>query len=637
VKRTYALIVMLLLVTLIACGGKSSSGSAGNSATLTSLAVTPASMSVGVGSSQQFTATGKFSDGSSSNLTTSVHWTSSNTSVAFVGANGMATGVTVGASMITASSGSMNASATLDITNQSATLKAITIAPAGTSVPVNTAQQFTASGIYSDGSTRDITLLASWVSSATSIATVTNTGLVQGIKAGSVTISAGIGGIKQTATVTVTAPSISFISVSPDGLTLPIGINQQYIATATYMDGTSQDLVSGVSWNSSSTPVATINGSGLAATTGAGATTIQATVGSFTDSVTLTVVNAHLVSISVTPSPVTIAAGTKQEFVATGIFDDGSTQMLTSVSWSSSAPGVVSVDSSGLATGIAVGTGNVNASSGSITGSAAVTVTGGSLVSVAVSPANSSMPIGASKQFLATGTFSDSSTQDITASVIWSSSVPAVASINSAGVATSLASGSTTISAIVGATTGSTGLAVSTAKLTSIAITPGNPTIAAGTLIQLHAAGKFSDGSTITNLSGVAWKSSKPNIASPRSTGIVRGKKSGSVTISASLSGITGTTTLAVGTGTLVSITVTPASPTVTAGQTQQFVATGSFSDGSTQDITVMAHWSSSVASIATVANAPSIAGLATTALPGTTVITANSGGVSNSTTMTVN
>jgi Carboxypeptidase regulatory-like domain/Bacterial Ig-like domain (group 2) len=91
------------------------------------------------------------------------------------------------------------------------------------------------------------------------------------------------------------------------------------------------------------------------------------------------------------------------------------------------------------------------------------------------------------------------------------------------------------------------------------------------------------------------------------------------------------------GTGTLVSIAVTPASPTMTAGQTQQFVATGSFSDGSTQDLTVMAHWSSSVASVATIANAPSVSGLATTTAPGSTVIGANSGGVSNSTTMTVN
>jgi trimeric autotransporter adhesin len=549
----------------------------------------------------------------------------------------MATGAAVGSSIITASSGSMNASATLNITNQGASLKAITISPTAVSLPVNTAQQFTATGSYSDGSSRDITLLAIWTSSALSTATVTSSGLVQGINAGSVTISASAGGVKQTTTITVTAPTISFISVSPDGLTLPIGINQQYIATATYTDGTSQDLVSGVAWNSSSTSVATINGSGLAMTTAAGTTTIQATVGSFTDSVILTVVNAHLLSISVTPSPVTIAAGTRQQFAATGIFDDGSTQTLTSVTWSSSAPGVVTVDSSGLGAGIAGGTGSINATVGSITGSAAITVTGASLVSIAVTPANSIMPIGASKQFVATGTFSDSSTQDITASVGWSSSNAAVAAINSTGLVTSTVTGTTKISAILGAITGSTGLTVSSAKLTSIIITPANPKIAAGTSIQLHATGKFSDGSSTTNLSGVAWKSSKPNIASPRGTGIVRGKKSGSVTISASLSGITGTTTVTVGTGTLVSITVTPASPTVVAGQTQQFVATGSFSDGSTQDITIMSHWSSSVASISTIANAPSLAGLATTSGSGTAVISANSGGVSNSTTMTVN
>jgi trimeric autotransporter adhesin len=636
-KLAYALMVAIFLAALVACGGGSSSGSGGNPPTLTALTVTPTSTSVAVGTSKQFTATGKFSDGSSSNLTTSVQWTSSNASIAFVGTNGMATGAAVGSSIITASSGSMNASATLNVTNQGASLKAITISPTAVSLPVNTAQQFTATGSYSDGSSRDITLLATWTSSALSTATVTSSGLVQGINAGSVTISASAGGVKQTTTITVTAPTISFISVSPDGLTLPIGINQQYIATATYTDGTSQDLVSGVAWNSSSTSVATINGSGLAMTTAAGTTTIQATVGAFTDSVTLTVVNAHLSSISVTPSPVTIAAGTRQQFAATGIFDDGSTQTLTSVSWSSSTPGVVTVDSSGLAAGVAGGTGSVNATVGSITGSAAITVTGASLVSIAVTPANSTMPIGASKQFVATGTFSDSSTQDITASVGWSSSNAAVAAINSAGLVTSTITGTTKISAILGAITGSTGLTVSSAKLTSIIITPANPKIATGTSIQLHATGKFSDGSSTTNLSGVAWKSSKPNIASPRNSGIVRGKKSGLVTISASLSGITGTTTLTIGTGTLVSINVTPASPIVTAGQTQQFLATGSFSDGSTQDITIMSHWSSSVASVSTIANAPSLAGLATTSASGTAVITANSGGVSNSTTMTVN
>jgi len=221
--------------------------------------------------------------------------------------------------------------------------------------------------------------------------------------------------------------------------------------------------------------------------------------------------------------------------------------------------------------------------------------------------------------------------------VVWTSSTPAAATINASGLASSVASGSTTIKAAFGTTSGSTGLTVSTVQLVSISITPANPRIAKGTSIKLTAIGTFSDGSTGTNLTGVTWKSSKPNLASVRSSGIAHGKKGGSVTISASSSGVTGTTTLTVGTGTLVSLLVTPASPTATVGSTQQFTATGTFSDATTQDITLNSHWSSSSASVATVANAPSIGGLAQCAGAGTATIGANSGGITGSATLTVN
>ena len=137
-------------------------------------------------------------------------------------------------------------------------------------------------------------------------------------------------------------------------------------------------------------------------------------------------------------------------------------------------------------------------------------------------------------------------------------------------------------------------------------------------------------------LSGLIWKSSKPNIAQVRVSGVARGKKNGSATITASASGVKGTTTLTVGTGTLSSIVITPANSTVALGSTQQFTATGHFSDGSTQDITMTTHFSSSIASVATIANAPSVAGVATTNGVGTTVIGANSKNVTSSTTLTV-
>jgi len=108
------------------------------------------------------------------------------------------------------------------------------------------------------------------------------------------------------------------------------------------------------------------------------------------------------------------------------------------------------------------------------------------------------------------------------------------------------------------------------------------------------------------------------------------------VTISATSSGVTGTATLVIGTGTLVSVIVSPVNPVVSSGSTQQFAAIGSFSDGTTQDITYNSHWSSSAAAIATIANNPSVAGLATTTSPGTTTIGVNSKGTTNSTNLLV-
>jgi len=184
--------------------------------------------------------------------------------------------------------------------------------------------------------------------------------------------------------------------------------------------------------------------------------------------------------------------------------------------------------------------------------------------------------------------------------------------INNQGLVTSVATGTSTITATWGSVSGSTSLTVSTAHLVSITISPSNPRIAKGTSVRFTATGTFSDGSTSTSLSGLSWKSSKPNIAQVRGSGLAHGKKSGTVTISATASGVKGTTTLTVGTGTLVSMAITPANPSIAAGSQQQFTATGSFNDGTTQDITLTTHWSSS------------------------STIGGNSGGVTASTTMTV-
>jgi len=641
-------LIFFALLALNACGGGGqASGSPGSNnptpASLASILVTPGAASIQAGSGQQFSAIGTFSDGSSKDITGTVQWSSSNTSVASVSASGMANAANTGQTTIMAKSSTIQGSASLSVSSSNGSsgsgpsVVSITVSAPSSSLPVNTAEQFTATGSFDDGSSADLTALVTWNSSAPAKATISAGGSATGVAAGTTSISATLGAVSGSMTLTVTAPTITGIVIGPDDLTLGIGINQQYVATALYSDGSTQDLAAGVTWNSSSTSVATIDNSGLASTAASGQTTITATVGSFSDTTTITVVPANLISISVSPDPQSIALGTSQIFTAVGTFDDGSTQLLTSVTWSSSLPGVATVDpASGVATAVGTGTTNITAASGSVSGSAQLTVTAATLVSLAVTPNPASTAPGTTKQFTATGTFSDSTTQDVTTTALWSSSNPGAATINNQGLASGIVNGSATITASIGSVSGSATLNISTAHLVSIEITPANPHISKGTQLKFTATGHFSDGSTSTNLSGLSWKSSKPQIAQVRGSGIARAKKNGSVTITASASGVKGTTTLTVGSGTLTSITLAPADSTVSLGSTQQFTATGHFSDGSTQDITLTTHFSSSSASVATIANAPSVAGVATTTGAGTTTIGANSKGVTASTSLTV-
>ena len=662
-RRCANWILSLLSLPLISCSAllpqQNVKTPSPTQATLTTISVAPSTTSVNVSADILFVATGNYSDGTTKNLTSTAQWNSSNSAVASVNATGTATGMGQGTATISATSAGVSGSAMLTVNTTGggtgsgsggsagsggssgsggsiATLTGITILPANPSIPLNTTEALTATGSYSDGSSADITSRVTWVSSSPATASVTTTGEVTAVAAGSTTITATLGGVSQSTVVTVTAPTITSISVGPDGPTLPIGITEQFVATAIYSDGSTADLTAGVAWSSSTASVATIDSTGLASLVGAGTTTITATVGALSDSTTVTVVNAHLTSLTLSPATATMAAGTAQQFTATGTFDDGSTQILPSVQWSSSAQGTLTVDSSGLVTAVAAGTATLNATSGSITGTASITVTSATLVSLAIAPLNSTMPTGATKQFTATGSFSDSSTQDMTTLVLWSSSNLSTASINAAGLVNSFTTGNTTIQASLGSAVQSTALTVSTVGLQSIAITPANPTIAKGTFVKFTATGTYSDGSTAL-LNNVAWKSSKPQLANVRSSGIARGKKAGSVTISALAFGVTGSTSLTVGTGVLVSIQVTPINPSVAAGTKLQFTATGTFSDGTTQDVTLNSHWSSSVAAVATIANAPSQGGLASTNTAGATTIGANSGGIANTTSLSVN
>jgi hypothetical protein len=160
------------------------------------------------------------------------------------------------------------------------------------------------------------------------------------------------------------------------------------------------------------------------------------------------------------------------------------------------------------------------------------------LSSITVTPANPSIAAGTTKQFTATGSFSDGSQQDLTTSVSWTSSAPAVATINSSGLASGVSVGQATIAATSATVKGSTGLSVTAAALESIAVTPSTVSVLVGTTQQFTATGKYTDNSTQDISSSVSWSSSAPDVATVSSSGLATILASGKTSINASMDSV---------------------------------------------------------------------------------------------------
>lgn len=627
-------------------------------ATLVGIDVTPASLAIPLGLSRSFTAIGMFSDNSTQDLTSDVEWSSSDAAVAAIGngsgTKGFATTLSVGQTTLTATSVALAMSGSTTLTVTGAQLAAIALTPPSSSVALGRTQQFTAMGTFTDSSVQDVTAAVVWSSNAPGVATVSNAvgsqGLATSVAVGSATITAThpATGILASTGFGVTSAELVSIGVTPSALTVPVGLQQQFTAMGTYTDSTVVDITNDCAWTTSAAAVATISNAigsqGRATAIGIGNATITATQPSagLSGTSALTVSAASLVSVAVTPTNPTIALGLTQQFQATGTYTDNTTNDLTdAVTWTSSATGVATVSNApgtrGRATAVGTGATSITAThpASGLSANTGLTVSAAALVSLAVAPTSPTIALGLEQAFTATGTYTDASVQDLTTAVTWSSSATSVATISNApgteGRATSAAIGTTTIAAFHAGSglSASTDLTVSAATLVSIAILPAADTAALGLDRQFTATGTFTDNSTQDLTQSVTWASSSTGVATISnavgSKGLATTVGVGSTTISATqpVAGTTANTSFTVTAAELVSIAVTPANPSVVAGQTQQFTATGTYTDSSTANLTTAVTWSSSATSFATVSNAAGSNGLATAIDAGNATITA--------------
>jgi uncharacterized protein YjdB len=286
----------------------------------------PAEIPAGV--SRQFTATAHYHQVSTFDATALATWATDPTSIATVSSGGAVTGVVPGSAKVSATIGGVIGSAMITVSrdtvdageggdSSSSTLVAVQVSPPAAQVNVGATQQFTATAVYADGTTADVTTKAAWRSSSTTVATVVaNTGLVTGASPGIATITAqfgeGSGAKEGTAGIVVapTAPVVA-VQVTPPGAQASKGQTKQFVGTASYSDGTMADVSASCAWSASPSSVATVNGSGVATAVGAGTATITCTSGGKSGTATVIVTDPGPEITSLTPSSGPEAGGTQ--------------------------------------------------------------------------------------------------------------------------------------------------------------------------------------------------------------------------------------------------------------------------------------------------------------------------------------
>jgi uncharacterized protein YjdB len=202
------------------------------------------------------------------------------------------------------------------------------------------------------------------------------------------------------------------------------------------------------------------------------------------------------------------------------------------------------ITNGGLATSSGVGLATVKATLGSVSGSAALTVTSAALVSISLSPSNATCPAGGTEQLGATGIYSDGSQLSLTDLVSWTSSNASLATVNSSGLVSCIAAGSPVITATLLEISSNTTVTVTNATLQSITVTAATAQATLGILDQMTATGHYSDGSTRNITSSVTWSVAPVILATINSSGGLLAVGVGSCTVTATVGSISGSTTV---------------------------------------------------------------------------------------------
>jgi Bacterial surface proteins containing Ig-like domains len=529
-----------------------------------------------------------------------VTWSSSNETIATVNASGLVTAKVQGNAVITATTVDGGFTATCAVTvTQPAT--GVTLNKSEITLAVGSTEALLATVAPTNADYKEVI----WSSGNENIATVNASGLITAKARGTTIITATTvdGGFTANCVVTITQP-VTGVTLNKPELMLPIGTTETLIATVIPDNANNQT----VTWSSSDETVATVNASGLVTAKVQGNAEIIVTTidGGFTATCSVTVTQP-VTGITLNKGATTIAVGNTETLIATITPNNADNKTIT---WSSSAPAIATVDVSGLVTAIAKGNAVITATTidGGFIATCAVTVTV-PVTGVMLNKSEITLDVDDTEILIATVIPDNANNKTVT----WSSSAPAIATVDASGLVTAKAKGNATIT--VRTTYGNftaTCAVIVTQPTMGITLNKPELTLAIGATETLVA--------TITpdnaNNKEIIWSSSDENIATVDALGLVTAVAQGNAAITATTvdGGFTANCSLTV-IQPVTGVTLNKQELTLDVNDTETLIATVNPTIADNKEVM----WSSSDENIATV----DALGLITAIAQGNAVITA--------------
>ena len=445
-----------------------------------------------------------------------VTWSSSNSSVATVDANGKVTAVAQGTVTITAKAGDKTATCTVTVMKGNVPVESLTLDKS--SLELTEGETATLIATVKPDNATDKTV--TWSSSNPWVATVDQNGQITAVRAGEATITATVGGKYAYCTLIVKNKEIAVESITLDKTSLELFEGEFAMLYATVLPWNAPDKT--VTWTSSNPSVATVDQNGRVTALHEGTAAITAKAGDKTATCTVFVkmMVIPVYWIGLDHNYLELKEGETTTIIATVKPDNATNKTVT---WSSSDPSVATVDQNGRVTALHEGTAAITAKAGDYTATCTITV---KIPVQSVTLDKTTLELDEGETVTLHATVLPENAADKT--VTWTSSNPSVVTVDQSGKVTALYGGTAIISAKAGDRTATCTVTVRT-PVESVTLNTNILELKEGDTATLHATVSPWNATDQT----VTWTSSNPSVASVDQNGKVTALQEGTAVITA--------------------------------------------------------------------------------------------------------